>query len=112
MPSHKMSSRSATPITRNCSTTAGARPNPVGRLVLHLFGRTEAIHLEQSDCICSALQLINFWQDVAVDWEKERIYLPQTDLPRFKISEADISNSRWSANWAALMDFEIDRARD
>ena len=86
--------------------------NPVGRLVLHLFGRTEAIHLKQSDCICSALQLINFWQDVAVDWEKERIYLPQTDLPRFKISEADIANSRWSANWAALMDFEIDRARD
>ena len=86
--------------------------NPVGRLVLHLFGRTEAIHLAQSDCICSALQLINFWQDVAVDWQKERIYLPQTDLPRFKISEADIADSRWSANWAALMDFEIDRARD
>lgn len=86
--------------------------NPVGRLVLHLFGRTEAIHLEQSDCICSALQLINFWQDVAVDWQKERIYLPQSDLPRFRISEADISASRWSANWAALMDFEIDRARE
>ncbi|MDP3636141.1 MAG: squalene synthase HpnC [Azonexus sp.] len=86
--------------------------NPVGRLVLHLFGRTEIKHLEQSDCICSALQLINFWQDVAVDWEKERIYIPQADLPRFKISEADIASSRWSANWAALMDFEIDRARD
>lgn len=83
--------------------------NPVGRLVLHLFGRTEAIHLEQSDCICSALQLINFWQDVAVDWQKARIYLPQSDLPRFLISEADVAASRWSANWAALMDFEIDR---
>ncbi len=86
--------------------------NPVGRLVLHLFGRTEIEHLEQSDCVCSALQLINFWQDVAVDWKKERIYIPQTDLPRFKINEADIAASRWSANWAALMDFEIDRARD
>ena len=84
--------------------------NPVGRLVLHLFGRTEAVHLEQSDCICTALQLINFWQDVAVDWKKERIYLPLTDLPRFRISEDDIAHSRWSANWAALMDFEIDRA--
>lgn len=85
--------------------------NPVGRLVLHLFGRTEAEHLEQSDCICSALQLINFWQDIAVDWQKDRVYIPQTDLPRFKISEDDIAASRWSANWAALMDFEIDRAQ-
>ena len=85
--------------------------NPVGRLVLHLFGRTEAEHLAQSDCICSALQLINFWQDVAVDWQKDRVYIPQTDLPHFRVSEADIAAGRWSANWAALMDFEIDRAQ-
>ena len=85
--------------------------NPVGRLVLHLFGRTGPEQLEQSDCICSALQLINFWQDVAVDWQKERIYIPLTDLPRFKIGEADIAAGRWSANWAALMDFEIDRTQ-
>lgn len=84
--------------------------NPVGRLVLHLFGRTEPEHLEQSDCICSALQLINFWQDVAVDWKKHRIYVPLSDLPRFHVGEDDIAQSRWSANWAALMDFEIDRA--
>lgn len=84
--------------------------NPVGRLVLHLFGRTEPEHLDQSDCICTALQLINFWQDVAIDWQKDRVYIPQTDLPHFKITEADIAASRWSANWAALMDFEIDRA--
>jgi len=86
--------------------------NPVGRLVLHLFGRTEAQHLEQSDCICSALQLVNFWQDVAVDWKKQRIYIPQADLPRFRVSEADIAAGRWSANWAALMDFQIDRTRE
>jgi squalene synthase HpnC len=84
--------------------------NPVGRLVLHLFGRTEPEHLEQSDCICSALQLINFWQDVAVDWEKERVYIPQTDLPKFRITEADIADGHWSPAWAALMDFQIDRA--
>ncbi|WP_428827595.1 squalene synthase HpnC [Azonexus sp. IMCC34842] len=85
--------------------------NPVGRLVLHLFGRTEPEHLEQSDCICTALQLINFWQDVVVDWQKDRVYIPQTDFPHFRISEADIAAGRWSANWAALIDFEMDRAR-
>lgn len=84
--------------------------NPVGRLVLYLFGRTEAEHLEQSDCICSALQLINFWQDVAIDWQKDRVYIPQADFPQFQVGESDIAQSRWSANWAALMDFEIDRA--
>ena len=85
--------------------------NPVGRLVLHLFDRTEPQQLQQSDCICTALQLINFWQDVAVDWQKERIYIPQSDLLRFRIGEADIAAGRWSANWAALMDFQTDRAR-
>jgi len=85
--------------------------NPVGRLVLHLCGQTSASQLAQSDAICSALQLINFWQDVAVDWQKARIYLPQTDLARFRIGEDDIASSRWSAQWAALMDFQTDRAR-
>jgi squalene synthase HpnC len=84
--------------------------NPVGRLVLHLCRRTEPAHLERSDCICTALQLINFWQDVAVDWQKERIYIPQDDLRRFRITEDDIASGRWSPNWAALMDFQIDRA--
>ncbi len=84
--------------------------NPVGRLVLHLFGRTAPEQLVQSDCICTALQLINFWQDVAVDWQKDRVYIPQTDLRRFRVGEADIAAARWSANWAALMDFQIDRA--
>ena len=79
--------------------------NPVGRLVLHLFGRTEPEHLEQSDCICTALQLINFWQDVAVDWKKERIYVPLCDLPRFHVSEVDIAQSHWSAR--ASMQFGL-----
>ncbi len=84
--------------------------NPVGRLVLHLFKTTSPAQLEQSDCICTALQLINFWQDVAVDWQKDRVYIPQTDFPHFRVGEDDIAAARWSANWAALMDFECDRA--
>lgn len=85
--------------------------NPVGRLVLHLFDQTAPQQLQQSDDICSALQLINFWQDVAVDWQKQRVYLPQDELLRFRVSEADIAAGQWSANWAALMDFQIERAR-
>lgn len=84
--------------------------NPVGRLVLHLFGRTEPERLEQSDAICTALQLINFWQDVAIDWAKDRVYIPQCDLPRFGISEADIAAGHCTPAWTALMAFEIDRA--
>lgn len=84
--------------------------NPVGRLVLHLLGRTEDEQLLQSDCICTALQLINFWQDVAIDWQKDRVYIPQTDLPQFHVTEDDIAAGRSSADWTALMDFEIDRA--
>ncbi|HSY27649.1 MAG TPA: squalene synthase HpnC, partial [Burkholderiaceae bacterium] len=50
--------------------------NPVGTLMLHLYGAATPDNLRDSDAICSALQLINFWQDAAVDWQKARIYLP------------------------------------
>lgn len=85
--------------------------NPVGRLLLHLVDRASPENLRRSDCICSTLQLINFWQDIGVDWEKDRVYLPQTDLARFGISEQQIADRRWSAEWAALLDFQTDRAR-
>jgi phytoene/squalene synthetase len=68
--------------------------------------------LHRSDCICSALQLVNFWQDIAIDWQKERVYLPQADLERFGIDgEAQIAAGCWSAEWAALLDFETERTR-
>ena len=53
--------------------------NPVGRLLLHLYGVNDAVSLGQSDAICSALQLINFWQDLSVDAPRGRHYVPQTD---------------------------------
>ena len=84
--------------------------NPVGRLLLHLAGCSTGEDLRRSDAICSGLQLANFWQDVAIDWQKGRVYLPQDDLARFGIDEAQIGEGRWSPAWAALMDFEIDRA--
>jgi squalene synthase HpnC len=91
--------------------------NPVGRLVIHLFEKTEKtgarprFSVEQSDKICSALQFINFWQDVAVDWEKGRVYIPQEDLERFGVAEADIAAQRANEAWRRLMAFECDRAR-
>jgi squalene synthase HpnC len=85
--------------------------NPVGRLMLSLYGAATPRNLEDSDAICSALQLINFWQDVAVDWKKERIYLPLADLARFGVTEAHISDGRVDDAWRKLMQFEVERAR-
>ena len=56
--------------------------NPVGRLLLHLYGVHDANALEQSDAICSALQLINFWQDTSVDLPRGRFYAPLSDCAR------------------------------
>ena len=85
--------------------------NPVGALMLHLYGVHDAASLKQSDAVCSALQLINFWQDVAVDWAKGRIYIPLEDLARFDVDEAQIGRAESDRRWRALMQFEVDRAR-
>ena len=85
--------------------------NPVGRLLLHLFGMTDAHSLRESDAICTSLQLINFWQDVEVDYAKGRIYIPQSDLERFGVRERDIAERCADDRWQRLMAFECDRAR-
>ena len=85
--------------------------NPVGRLLVHLADRASDENLRRSDCICSALQLINFWQDVAIDWQKGRVYLPQDDRARFGFNETQLENFSWSEAWAALLKFQTDRAR-
>jgi squalene synthase HpnC len=85
--------------------------NPIGRLLLALYGRHEAHLLAQADAICTGLQLANFWQDVALDWDKGRVYLPGEDLSRFEIDEAQIAQGRVDARWSVLMRFETDRTR-
>lgn len=85
--------------------------NPVGILMLQLYGRADAANLRDSDAICSALQLINFWQDAAIDWQKGRIYLPQEDLERFGVTAEHLTEARVDARWCALMRFEVERAR-
>lgn len=85
--------------------------NPIGRLVLLLFGyRDQQLH-QWSDDICTALQLANHWQDVAVDLEKDRIYLPEEDLSRFELSAKDLRRREASNNFKRLMEFEVERAR-
>jgi squalene synthase HpnC len=85
--------------------------NPVGRLMLGLYGAADDISLRQSDAICSSLQLINFWQDVGIDIGKGRIYLPQEDLRRFGVGEEQIVHAETGPAWRDLMRFEVERAR-
>ena len=86
--------------------------NPVGRLLLALYRRDDAGRTSRaSDAICTGLQLTNFWQDVAIDWRKGRVYLPQEDLARFGVAEAQIADARVDERWRALLAFETARAR-
>ncbi len=85
--------------------------NPVGRLLLRLYQAESPQHLAWSDAICTSLQLINNWQDIGIDWTKRRLYLPQEDLLRFRVSEAQIAAGTVDANWRALLSFEIERTR-
>jgi squalene synthase HpnC len=85
--------------------------NPVGRLMLHLYGAANAENLRDADAICSGLQLVNFWQDVRVDWRKDRVYLPQDALRRHGVTEEDIAACRLDSAWEALMRDVIGHAR-
>ncbi len=86
--------------------------NPVGRLLLHLFKRTTDSDLARSDAICSALQLINFWQDVEIDHAKGRIYLPQDEMARHGVTESHLAGRRCDQAWRALMEFQVIRSRN
>lgn len=85
--------------------------NPVGRLLLHLYDAASPPNLAWSDAICSALQLINFLQDVAVDYAKGRIYLPQDELAEYGIGETRIAAGDGGERWPAFMQFQIARSR-
>jgi phytoene/squalene synthetase len=84
----------------------------VGRLLLHLIKRTSERDLRDSDAICSALQLVNFWQDVEVDYTKDRrIYLPQEDMARFGVSERHLNEKICDRAWQELLQFQTHRTR-
>jgi len=86
--------------------------NPVGHLVLYLCGYRDAERRQLSDYTCTALQLANFWQDVSVDYDKGRIYLPLEDLRKYSVSEDDLAHNRNSPAFCRMMKFEVERARE
>ncbi|MGZ5115466.1 MAG: squalene synthase HpnC [Burkholderiales bacterium] len=90
-----------------CSRSA----NPVGRLLLALYGESAREAFAWSDAICSSLQLINFLQDVPIDYRKGRIYLPVDELKRAGITENQIAQAETGSRWKEFMQFQIERAR-
>ncbi len=88
--------------------------NPVGALLLHLFGKATPENLIYSNKICTALQLINFYQDVAIDFKNEfhknRIYLCQDEMKKFGVTEAQIASQHINKHWEEFMLFNIARA--
>lgn len=85
--------------------------NPVGQLMLTLFGDRDPRHQAWSDGICSALQLINMLQDVAIDWQKGRVYLPQDEMRRAGVTEGQIAAGQVDFLWQQFMRAQIERAR-
>jgi phytoene synthase len=84
--------------------------NPIGRLVLLIHGERSSELAQLSDHVCTALQLANFWQDVSVDLGKDRIYLPQNDLPRFGVTEEDLFAGKVTPNFRNLLRYQTERA--
>lgn len=84
--------------------------NPVGRIVLYVFGQFTDARAEQSDSVCTALQLAEHWQDIGEDYRDGRIYLPQTDLREYGCEEQDLAAPQAAPRLRRLMAFETQRA--
>lgn len=83
--------------------------NPIGRLILLLFNYRSEAMMEKSDAICTALQLANFWQDISVDLQKNRVYIPLQDLATYRYSEEDLFSRKYNLQFRELLSFEIQR---
>ncbi len=86
--------------------------NPVGRLVLRVAGCTDAAADAQSDAVCTALQLANFWQDLAIDWTRGRLYVPLADRDRAGARDADLDAGRMTPEWQAALGAVAARTRE
>ena len=76
-----------------------------------MFQRASDENIRWSDQICSGLQLVNFWQDVAIDYAKNRVYLPQDEMRRYGVTEVHIAEQRCDDAWRGLIRLQIERAR-
>ncbi|MGD0337712.1 MAG: squalene synthase HpnC [Bacteroidota bacterium] len=85
--------------------------NPVGRIVLHIFGYRDENLYRYSDFICTGLQLANFWQDLEIDLAKNRIYIPLEDMVRFDYNEGELTAKRATPEFRRLMQLQIERTR-
>ena len=85
--------------------------NPIGFLLLHLFGEATERAVPLSDSICTGLQLANFWQDLSVDWAKGRLYVPLEDLDRFGYTEDELARGVLDERFRRMLAFEVERAR-
>lgn len=85
--------------------------NPIGRIVLMLFGYQDPELLRLSDRICTGIQLVNHWQDIGIDLMKDRVYLPEEDLERFGYGYEDLQQRRVNDAFRSLMRFEVARTR-
>ena len=100
--------RTFTDLQAYCRNSA----NPVGHLVLYLFGYRDEERQALSDATCTALQLTNFWQDVGRDLGKDRIYIPLEEMERFHYSEDDLLAARFDGRLRDLMAFQVRRTRE
>ncbi|MBR9974464.1 MAG: squalene synthase HpnC [Bacteroidetes bacterium] len=94
-------------LTDYCRRSA----NPVGRIVLALFGRLDERTGPPSDALCTGLQLVNFWQDVSVDRVKPRLYVPLEDLARYSLTPADILRGKDTHATRTAISFQIERTK-
>ena len=94
-------------VLQYCSNSA----NPVGRLVLHLFGCFDERNAMLSNEICTGLQLANFWQDIQRDLAIGRVYIPGEDLRRFRVSEAELGGDVASSAFREMLKFQVERTR-
>ena len=77
--------------------------NPVGRLVLRIAGYRDAALDAASDALCTALQLTNFWQDLAIDWRRGRLYVPESERDAAGAREADLDRGHLTAEWRTAL---------
>lgn len=93
--------------------------NPVGRILLHLYNEQRPDSLSMSDAICTGLQLTNFWQDIAIDWSKDRVYIPLDTLSQFNLSEDYIAarsaqqptSATDNKHWLRMMQQQVEQTR-